>query len=62
VTERNRTFSKLKKNVFLKNEGQKGKVSPTRGWYQWEKEGHKERVKEGKYGGNTMYSCMKMEQ
>jgi hypothetical protein len=24
--------------------------------------GYKARVKEGEYGGNTMYSCMKMEQ
>jgi hypothetical protein len=24
--------------------------------------GHKERVKEGKYGRSTMYSCMKVEQ
>jgi hypothetical protein len=32
------------------------------GWYQLEQGGHKERVKEGKYGGNIIYSCMKMEQ
>jgi hypothetical protein len=31
------------------------------GWYQWEGRGHKERVEEGKYGGNAVYSCMKME-
>jgi hypothetical protein len=24
--------------------------------------GHKERVKEGEYGGSILYSCMKMEQ
>jgi hypothetical protein len=23
--------------------------------------GHKKRVKEGKYGGNSMYSCLKIE-
>jgi hypothetical protein len=28
--------------------------------YQWEKEGYKERVKDGEYGRN-MYLCMKME-
>jgi hypothetical protein len=31
------------------------------GWYQREGESCKERVKEGKYGGNTMYSRMNME-
>jgi chitinase len=30
------------------------------GWHQWEEGGHKERVKEGEYGRNIMYSCMKM--
>jgi hypothetical protein len=30
-------------------------------WYQWEGGGYKERVKEGEYNGNIMYSCMKME-
>jgi hypothetical protein len=28
--------------------------------YQWEEEGHKERMKEGKYGGYILYSCMKI--
>jgi hypothetical protein len=31
-------------------------------WCQWKEGKAKERVKEGKYGGSTMYSCMKMEQ
>jgi hypothetical protein len=31
------------------------------GWYQWEGRRYKERVKEGEYDGNIMYSCMKME-
>jgi hypothetical protein len=30
-------------------------------WYHWEWGGHKERMKEGEYGSNIMYSCMKME-
>jgi hypothetical protein len=36
----------------------------SRGWYQWRGwgEGHKEKVKGGKYVGNIMNSCMKMEQ
>jgi hypothetical protein len=29
--------------------------------YQWEGGGNKERVTEGEYGGNTMYSCIKLE-
>jgi hypothetical protein len=33
-----------------------------RSWYQKEGGAHKERVKEGEYGGSTKYSCMKMEQ
>jgi hypothetical protein len=31
------------------------------GWFQWEGEGPKERVKNGKYGGNVRYLCIKME-
>jgi hypothetical protein len=40
-----------------------GKVKQvlSRGWYQWEGGGHKERAKEGKYGGSIMYLCVKME-
>jgi hypothetical protein len=30
-------------------------------WYQWEGV-CKERIYEGEYGGNLMYSCMKIEQ
>jgi hypothetical protein len=33
-----------------------------RGWYQWDKGEHKEKVKEGEYGGSTVYSRMKKEQ
>jgi hypothetical protein len=29
-------------------------------WYQWERKGYRERVKESEYGAN-MYSRMKME-
>jgi hypothetical protein len=31
------------------------------GWHQWEGQGYKERVLEGEYGKNIMYSCVKME-
>jgi hypothetical protein len=34
----------------------------SRSEYQWEEGGHKERVKDGKYSGGILYSCMKMEQ
>jgi hypothetical protein len=47
-------------SVF-KNKGQKGKRVLSGCWYQWDGEGWKEMVKEGKYGGNIMYLCMKME-
>jgi hypothetical protein len=30
-------------------------------WYQWKRGGDKERVQEGEYGGDFMYSWMKME-
>jgi hypothetical protein len=33
----------------------------SRCWYQWEGGKHEEKLKKGKYGGNNMYSCMKME-
>jgi hypothetical protein len=41
-----------------------GKVKQvlSRGGNQWEKRGHKERRKQGKYGGCILYSCMKIEQ
>jgi hypothetical protein len=35
---------------------------PFWGWYQWVGGGLRKIVKEGKYGENNMYSCMKMEQ
>jgi hypothetical protein len=41
--------------------GQEGKIGPVWDWYQWEGGGYKERVAEGEYHGNTMYSCMKMD-
>jgi hypothetical protein len=47
---------------FLKNEGQKGKTSLVQVLVPVEGERHKERVKKSQYGGNTMYSCMKLEQ
>jgi hypothetical protein len=39
---------------FLKKEGQEGKTV--------ERRGHKQRIKESKHGGSTVYSFMKMEQ
>jgi hypothetical protein len=30
--------------------------------YQWKREAHKERAKEGKYDRNIVYVCIKMEQ
>jgi hypothetical protein len=46
---------------FFKNEVQKVKWVQSGGWYQWEWGEYREGVKEGDYGRNTMYSCMKME-
>jgi hypothetical protein len=42
--------------MSLKNKGQEGKTSPVLGLVPVG--GHKERVKEGKYDGSTMYPCM----
>jgi hypothetical protein len=42
------------------NEGQEGKTGPFQGWVPVR--GIKERVKEGKYSGSILYSCMKIEQ
>jgi hypothetical protein len=42
-------------------ENRKVKLVLPRGWYQWEGREYKERVQKDEYGGNTMYSCMKME-
>jgi hypothetical protein len=42
--------------------GRKVKQVLSGGWYQWVAGGHKERVKEDKYGRSIMYSHMKMEQ
>jgi hypothetical protein len=47
---------------FFVNEGQEGKTNSVQGLHQWEGGEHKERMKEGEYGGNTTYSCIKMEQ
>jgi hypothetical protein len=44
---------------LLKIEGQEGKKQVlSRSWYQWEAGGNKK----NEQGGNSMYSCMKMEQ
>jgi hypothetical protein len=42
--------------LIKKNKGQVKQVLAG-GWYQWKEGGQKE----SKYGGNTVYSCMKME-
>jgi hypothetical protein len=31
-------------------------------WYQWKEGEDKERLREGEYGGSTVYSCLQMEQ
>jgi hypothetical protein len=37
----------------------KGRADSVRGdWYQWEREGGGERVWEGEYSANTMYTCI----
>jgi hypothetical protein len=40
--------------ILLKTEGQEGKTVPFWGGYQWE--GHKEKVNEGKCGGNERFN------
>jgi hypothetical protein len=50
----------LLNNAFLQT-WRKVKQILSRTWYQWEGGAYKERVKEGEYGANNMYSCMKME-
>jgi hypothetical protein len=46
---------------FSKVEIRKVKQVLSRGWYQWKGVVYKKRVWEGKYGGDTMYSSLKME-
>jgi hypothetical protein len=46
---------------FSKTEDRKVKQLLSRGWYQWEGGGDKERVQEGEYGRNAVQSCMKNE-
>jgi hypothetical protein len=36
------------------------KTGPVYSWYQWKREGYKERVQEGEYDENIIYSCIKM--
>jgi hypothetical protein len=50
----------LLKKKKKKKDGQEGKVF-SRGGYQWEMGGPKERVNEGEYGGCNLYSYMKIE-
>jgi hypothetical protein len=47
--------------TLLKNEGQEGKTCLFWGLVPVRRRRHKERMKEGKYGGCTLYSCMKIE-
>jgi hypothetical protein len=44
----------------FKNEGQEGKTGSVWGLAPVGGGGYQERVWEGEYGGNIMYSCMKM--
>jgi hypothetical protein len=46
---------------FFKNKGQEGKTVPAWGLVPVGGEGYREGVKEDEYGGDAMYSCMKME-
>jgi hypothetical protein len=46
---------------FFKNEGKEGKAGPVLGLVPVEEGEHKKCV-EGEYGGDIIYSCMKMEQ
>jgi hypothetical protein len=47
--------------MSLKNGGQKGKTGSVWRLVAVGGGGYKERVEEGEYGGNVMYSCIKME-
>jgi hypothetical protein len=47
--------------LFSKTEDRKEKQVLTGGWQQWWGRGCKERVQEGEYGTNIIYSFMKME-
>jgi hypothetical protein len=46
---------------FFKIGEQDGKIGHVCGVGTKERGGYKERMKEGEYGGNIAYSCMKME-
>jgi hypothetical protein len=48
-------------SFFSKTRGQEGKTGPVRVLVQVGGRGYKERVKEGKYDRNIIYSCMKIE-
>jgi hypothetical protein len=43
------------------NREQEGKTGLLEDWHQWEGGEYKEKMSEGEYGRNIMYSCMKME-
>jgi hypothetical protein len=44
---------------FTKSENKKAEqVLPCRSWYQWEGRRDGERVWEGEYSANTMYTCV----
>jgi hypothetical protein len=55
-------LKRTKKCLFSKMKDRKVKQVLFRGWHQWEGARHKKTVKESEYGGNIMYSCVKMEQ
>jgi hypothetical protein len=56
------SYFKQTKCLFFKNERQEGKTGPVWPLVPMGGRGYKERMKEGEYGGNTTYSCIKMEQ
>jgi hypothetical protein len=45
---------------LFQNRSQKGKTGPVWGFIVLERGKYKEKVQEGGYGGDIMYSCMKM--
>jgi hypothetical protein len=43
---------------YKTGEQESGSCTVWGGWYQWEGRGYGERVWEGEYGANTVYTCM----
>jgi hypothetical protein len=49
-------------NIYIYMKDRQVKQVLSGHWYQREGEGDKEIMKDNKYGGSSMYSCMKMKQ